>query len=216
MSNRSLEEIIDEYDIEGVLAIGTGTLPMEVDLEALAEGLGEEYDPEDSNPGVDCRTGDGEDDTLPMNTFYQQDYIIRTDTEEELYEEQERVLDELTELGVLTEDQRDEVEFEVSNIACVAEIGTHFDLSPLAVGLGFENAEYEPEQFPAVIYHSDEYACTFSIFSSGKIVAPGAKSTEEAIRALDAFINDELIIFKSEPGTAESSSAPDINGDPTI
>lgn len=196
MSNRSLEEIVSEYDIDGVLAIGTGSLPMEVDLEALAEGLGVEYDPDNSNPGVNLRPGD--EDGLPMNTFYQQDYIIGTDTEEELYEEQERVLDRLINLGVLTEDQRDEVEFEVSNIACVADIGTHFDLSPLAVGLGFENAEYEPEQFPAVIYHSDEYDCTFSIFSSGKIVAPGAKSREEAIRALDRFINDELIIFKSD------------------
>lgn len=193
MSQRSLDDIIAEYNVDVTLAIGTGKLPVEVDLEALADALDVEYAPEESNSGVDVRTSDGK---LPMNTFYTSGkYILRTDTEDELYEEQEEVLDELIELGVIDADQREEVEFEVSNIACVADVGTHFQLSPLAVGLGFDNAEYEPEQFPAVMYKSDDYDCTFSVFSSGTIVFPGSKSTDDAIRALDRFIDDELAIW---------------------
>lgn len=193
MSDEELDEIVSKYNIDVTLAIGTGKLPVELDLNALADALGVEYDPEESNSGVDVRSGDGK---LPMNTFYRSGkYILRTETEDALYEEQERVLDELVELGVISEEQAETVEFEVSNIACVADIGTHFQLSPLAVGLGFDNAEYEPEQFPAVMYKSDDYDCTFSVFSSGTIVFPGSKSTEEAIRFLDRFIDEELSIW---------------------
>lgn len=193
MSDKELDEIISQYNVEVTLAIGTGKLPVELDLEAFAEAMEVEYEPEKSNSGVDVRNTGG---NLPMNTFYRSGkYILRTESEETLYEEQQIVLDELVELGVITEEQAEEVEFEVSNIACVADVGTHFQLSPLAVGLGFNNAEYEPEQFPAVMYKSDDYDCTFSVFSSGRIVFPGSDSTEEAIRFLEKFIEDELRIW---------------------
>lgn len=192
MSEKSIDELISQYDVEVTLAIGTGELPVELDLQTLAEAIGVEYDPEES-PGVDLRPhGEG----MPMVTFYRSGkYILRTEDEETLYEEQEAILDRLITLGVIDETQRDEVGFEISNIACTASLGTHFNLSPLLVGLGYDNAEYEPEQFPAVIYRSSDYDCAFSIFSSGKIVFPGSKSTEDAIRYLEQFVDEELRIW---------------------
>jgi len=193
MSEKELDEIVSEYNFEVNLAIGTGELPVELDLEAFAEEMGVDYDPEKTNPGVDIRT---QDKSLPMNTFHRSGkFILRTPDEESLYEEHERTLDKFVELGVISEDEADEIELNVSNLVCEADVGTHFKLSPLAVGLDFKHAEYEPEQFPAVIYKSDEYDCTFSVFASGKIIFAGGSSTEDSIRYLDKFIDEQLSIW---------------------
>lgn len=46
-----------------------------------------------------------------------------------------------------------------------------------------ENTEYEPEQFPGLIYKLDDPKTVMMVFRSGRIVVTGAKSTEDAILA---------------------------------
>jgi transcription initiation factor TFIID TATA-box-binding protein len=42
------------------------------------------------------------------------------------------------------------------------------------------NTEYEPEQFPGLVYKLIEAKATFLLFSNGKVVCTGTKSEEEA------------------------------------
>ena len=44
------------------------------------------------------------------------------------------------------------------------------NLSALAVCLGLEITEYEPEQFPGLITSLHDYACVVLVFASGKVV----------------------------------------------
>ncbi|MDL0145943.1 transcription factor, partial [Halobacterium salinarum] len=45
--------------------------------------------------------------------------------------------------------------------------------------LGLERVEYEPEQFPGLIYRSDSVSGVVLIFASGKAVITGLSSREK-------------------------------------
>ncbi|MCK5109730.1 MAG: TATA-box-binding protein, partial [Methanosarcinales archaeon] len=53
---------------------------------------------------------------------------------------------------------------------------TELDLDAIAIGLGFENVEYEPEVFPGLVYRIKDPKVVVLIFRSGKLVITGAKS----------------------------------------
>jgi len=61
------------------------------------------------------------------------------------------------------------------------------NLSALAVGLGLEVTDYEPEQFSGLITGLHDYACVVLIFASGKVVSTGAQEIDSAEAAFAAF-----------------------------
>ena len=42
--------------------------------------------------------------------------------------------------------------FSVVNVVLIAELGNDVNLNALLVALGLKNTEYEPEQFPGLVY----------------------------------------------------------------
>ena len=60
------------------------------------------------------------------------------------------------------------------------------NLNVLAMKL--ENTEYEPEQFPGLVYALKAAKATFLLFSNGKVVCTGTKSEQEVYTALDMLI----------------------------
>ena len=59
------------------------------------------------------------------------------------------------------------------------DLKTDLNLNAIALGLGLENIEYEPEQFPGLVYRIKQPKVVVLIFSSGKLVVTGGKSPEE-------------------------------------
>ena len=47
-----------------------------------------------------------------------------------------------------------------------------------------EEIEYEPEQFPGLVYRKDKPKVAFLIFRSGKVICTGGKSIEEVKREI--------------------------------
>ena len=72
-----------------------------------------------------------------------------------------------------------EPEIHVQNIVASADLKTDLNLNAVALGLGLENIEYEPEQFPGLVYRIKHPKVVVLIFSSGKLVITGGKSPEE-------------------------------------
>jgi transcription initiation factor TFIID TATA-box-binding protein len=70
-------------------------------------------------------------------------------------------------------------EITVNNLVSSANLGTEINLNSLAIGLGLENMEYEPEQFPGLVYRIKEPSVVMLLFSSGKVVVTGAKRLSE-------------------------------------
>lgn len=73
----------------------------------------------------------------------------------------------------------------IQNIVATADLHAELNLNAIAVGLGLENVEYEPEQFPGLVYRLKDPKVVVLIFGSGKLVCTGARKAEDAERAVD-------------------------------
>ena len=65
----------------------------------------------------------------------------------------------------------------VQNIVASGSINLNLNLNLLALKL--QNTEYEPEQFPGLVYKLVEPTATFLLFSNGKLVCTGTKNREQ-------------------------------------
>jgi transcription initiation factor TFIID TATA-box-binding protein len=65
----------------------------------------------------------------------------------------------------------------VQNIVASGNINLKLNLNFLA--LEMENTEYEPEQFPGLVYKLIEPTATFLLFSNGKLVCTGTKNRKQ-------------------------------------
>jgi len=65
----------------------------------------------------------------------------------------------------------------VQNIVASGTIDMKLNLNYLALAL--ENVEYEPEQFPGLVYKLIEPNATFLLFSNGKLVCTGTKNKQQ-------------------------------------
>lgn len=72
---------------------------------------------------------------------------------------------------------------EVSNIVATADIGSKIPLEALILELGMEQTEYEPEQFPALMYRDSEYVVL--VFSSGKLLCTGLTDLRDVSNAIE-------------------------------
>lgn len=104
-----------------------------------------------------------------------------------LFESNDDLISALTHAGVVGEDIEDG--FAVRNIVCVGDLGQDLNLDLLTTGLGIQNVEYEPEQFPGLTYRPEEHNCTMLIFSTGKVVLTGLQNLQTGRRALADFIS---------------------------
>lgn len=78
-------------------------------------------------------------------------------------------------------------EIAIKNVVASFDLYAEVNLMNIALALGLENVEYEPEQFPALVYWLEETHAVFLIFNSGKIICLGTKSPEQASEAIDAL-----------------------------
>jgi|TARA_Y100000310_G_scaffold159627_1_gene159274 transcription initiation factor TFIID TATA-box-binding protein len=74
----------------------------------------------------------------------------------------------------------------VQNMVASGSIGMDLNLNALAIDL--ENTEYEPEQFPGLVFKLTGTRATFLLFSNGKIVCTGTKSEKKLREAVDQLV----------------------------
>ncbi|KHO46115.1 MAG: transcription initiation factor TFIID TATA-box-binding protein [archaeon GW2011_AR3] len=79
-------------------------------------------------------------------------------------------------------------EIKIQNIVASGTVGMDLNLNTLAMKL--DNTEYEPEQFPGLVYKLPQAKATFLLFSNGKVVCTGTKSEAEVHKALDKLIEN--------------------------
>jgi len=74
--------------------------------------------------------------------------------------------------------------YSIQNIVTSADLGFTINLNRVAVGFNLHNIEYEPEQFPGLVYRMDDPKVVILIFGSGKLIITGGRTTEDAKRAM--------------------------------
>lgn len=153
-----------------VSTMGSGNIGRELDLDSVIESLQDEFDIE-SNRHSDSMVTIRLESGGPALTLYRTGaYQIRgTDSRETLFEANEDLLDALRTIGV----EFTAPSFKQKNAVYLEDFDTTVQLEALAIHLGIENVEYEPEQFPGVIYRPPELGTVNLIFSSGKTIISG-------------------------------------------
>lgn len=76
----------------------------------------------------------------------------------------------------------------VQNIVASGTINLKLNLNYLA--LEMENTEYEPEQFPGLVYKLIEPNATFLLFSNGKLVCTGTKNKQELDKSMEMVLKN--------------------------
>jgi len=82
-------------------------------------------------------------------------------------------------------------EIMVQNMVATWDTGHALDLTAITLSFGLERVEYEPEQFPGVVFRLSDPKIVMLFFGSGKVVCTGAKSVKELERAVD-IVGKEL------------------------
>ncbi len=76
----------------------------------------------------------------------------------------------------------------ITNMVCSYDTGKKINLNKMMLTFNLENIEYEPEQFPGLVYRLKDPNIVLLIFSSGKIILTGGKMIEDVKRAIDKMI----------------------------
>ena len=205
----------DEDRLTVVNVVASTRVAEELDLPDIAIQLHCEYEPEQF-PGVVYRV---KEPKLAILMFRSGRAVCTGGkNEENIHEGIKRMIKDLRGAGIKTWDTSD-VEIEVQNM--VATYALHYpedydgkarmddhtlgikegdslmglprklNLNNLTFHLPFDKVEYEPEQFPGLIYRLDYPKVVCLIFGSGKMVITGARHKDEILEAVQ-IIQDEL------------------------
>ncbi len=114
-----------------------------------------------------------------------------------------KVVDRIRDTGV---DLPTKFKIKIENIVASSKIDTRLNLEEIAFAL--ENAEYEPEQFPGLVYRIREPRVAFLLFSSGKIICTGAHTTDDVQTALKKLKKKLIEIGVDVTGKSEGAQPP--------
>ena len=173
----------DTVEIVNVVA-STG-IGQEINLKQATLALdGADYDPK-RFPGLVYRTKEPKTAAL----IFRSGKIVCTGAKSinDVYKGLEKVFQSLRNIGI---DVKGTPEIKVQNIVASADLHSVLNLNAIATGLGLENIEYEPEQFPGLVYRVSDPKVVILLFGSGKLVITGGKKPEDAANAVDRIVEE--------------------------
>jgi len=157
------------------------SLQHDISLEKMASTLSNtEYNPEQF-PGLVLRIKEPKTSAL----IFSSGNVVCTGARnmDEVKEAIKKIIKSLKKINI---NIKIEPKIKIQNIVAAGDIAMDLNLNSLAMKL--TNVEYEPEQFPGLVYKLKEAKATFLLFSNGKIVCTGTKSEQEVHTALDKLI----------------------------
>jgi transcription initiation factor TFIID TATA-box-binding protein len=173
----------EKRDIQVVNIVVSAALGHDIPLERMAATLANtEYNPEQF-PGLVIRIKEPKTSAL----IFSSGKLVCTGARsmEKVHESIRKIIKSLEKINVRI---KQEPEVNVQNIVAAGSVGMDLNLNVLAMKL--ENTEYEPEQFPGLVYKLPDQKATFLLFSNGKIVCTGTRSEEEVHRAVDKLVEN--------------------------
>jgi len=175
---------MEDLTIENVVA--SASIAEKLDLWDVYEALdGSEYDP-DNFPGLIYKLDEPNTSLL----LFSSGKLVCTGglTIEEPQESVEKMKRRLNENGIET---AEEVEAEIQNIVASYDLNTDLNLNSAAIGLGLEKVEYEPEQFPGLVYRFQHSPVVLLLFGSGRMVCTGGKNEGQLREGIER-VKEEL------------------------
>jgi transcription initiation factor TFIID TATA-box-binding protein len=157
-----------------------------LDLDVISQSLEEtEYEPEQF-PGLVYRLKNPKTATLLFTSGKAN--CTGAKNIEDVRKTIDIIADKLIKLGIHIYEKKD-LKVTVQNMVATADLGGELNLSDVAVTFGLENVEYEPEQFPGLVYRVKEPRVVILLFGSGKVVCTGARKTEDVSASVENLSN---------------------------
>lgn len=170
-----------EIKIQNIVA--SAKFSEKLDLDMIAHSVDQvEYEPEQF-PGAVYRLTSPKTATLLFKSGRAN--CTGAKTIEDVHKTIDIISDLLRKLGISVYDN---IEIVIQNIVATADLAGELNLNEVAVGFGLENVEYEPEQFPGLVYRLEEPKVALLLFSSGKMVCAGARTFDDVIKAVDGVL----------------------------
>ncbi len=176
-------------DIQVVNIVVSTSLEHDIPLEKMAATLSNtEYNPEQF-PGLVIRIKEPKTSAL----IFSSGKVVCTGarTLEKVEESIKQIIKSLEKIGIKI---KVKPVINVQNIVAAGSVDMDLNLNVLAMKL--ENTEYEPEQFPGLVYKLPQAKATFLLFSNGKIVCTGTKSEDQVHVAVDKLIENLTKVMK--------------------
>ena len=79
---------------------------------------------------------------------------------------------------------------QVQNIVATSNLENEINLNSIAITLGLDRVEYEPEQFPGLVCRLDEPRVVVLLFGSGKLVCTGARRPADVALAVQKITTE--------------------------
>ena len=174
---------MSKKDIRVVNIVVSTSLEQDIPLEKMAATLpNTEYNPEQF-PGLVIRIKDPKTSAL----IFSSGKVVCTGAKsmDKVEESIKKIIKSLEKINVKVTIKP---KIKIQNIVASGTVGMDLNLNTLAMKL--KNTEYEPEQFPGLVYKLIDAKATFLLFSNGKVVCTGTKSEEEVHAALDKLIRN--------------------------
>ncbi len=197
--SKKVEKPEDSLKVQNIVA--TTSLEEQVSLSKLARTQpNTEYNPE-TFPGLVLRIKQPKSAVLVFSSGN----LVCTGVKSiaQVREVVDQVIKQLKKIGVHV---KIKPKINVQNIVASGTISLDLNLNTLSLEL--ENTEYEPEQFPGLVYKLADPTATFLLFSNGKLVCTGTKNKEqleESMRQLNKNVRAALKRLKDSEGTKEES-----------
>ena len=173
-----------EINVQNIVA--STTFAEKLDLDVIAQCLEEaEYEPEQF-PGLVYRLNNPKTATLLFRSGAAN--ITGAKNMDEVRTTVNIIAEKLEKIDVKVNENPKIV---IQNIVATSDLGGELNLSETAVSLGLENVEYEPEQFPGLVYRIKDPKVAMLLFGSGKIVCAGARKIEDVSIAVEK-LSEEL------------------------
>jgi transcription initiation factor TFIID TATA-box-binding protein len=178
------EEKFQLPKIENIVA--SGSIADSIDLEMLSAKM-KNYDLNKKRfPGAVLRL---QNPKIAVLIFSSGKVVITgAKNPEDLAQGQDILIKKMKEAGVICHDTPDVA---VTNIVCSYDIGKYINLNKVVITLNLENIEYEPEQFPGLVYRIKDPKIVALLFSSGKIILTGGRTMEDVEKGV-AFLEQML------------------------
>ncbi|MBU0929605.1 MAG: TATA-box-binding protein [Nanoarchaeota archaeon] len=171
-----------QFDLKIVNIVASTSLEHDIPLIKLAETLpNTEYNPEQF-PGLVMRIKEPKTSAL----IFSSGKVVCTGARSmaKVKESISNIIKNIAKIGIRI---KIKPKIKVQNVVASGNINMDLNLNKLAMKL--ENTEYEPEQFPGLVYKLSGTRATFLLFSNGKIVCTGTTGETKLKEAVNKLVS---------------------------
>lgn len=166
--------------------LATARIAEYLDLHQFSDETGVEFEP-DRFPGMSYRLEDPKVCVLLFRSG--RSVVTGAKSVEDIEQALEKIYKILSNFG---HDVFEDYEYNIGNVVVTHNVGKELNLANLTFVLDFTRTEWEPEQFPGLIYRVGRGLNSVAlVFSSGKCVITGNQSLDEAKLAAQ-YLQEDL------------------------